>query len=113
MEFKEFSNNLGDMGIRLNRGPNEGWILVVPCRRKGTDNIYPKQIAAISKKGSSYLVVGLALPYFHGPRWREITGGSPMAVECDTLDDVLEYIFETFDDRWVDGALMIEPNPFS
>ena len=107
MDFQELSQAMESMGIRLGVGPKGGCTLQVPCRRAGSENVSRRTIAAVMFEGDSYVVFGLALPYFHGPRWREITGGRPMKVECETLYDLMGYLGETFGDRWVDGALMI------
>jgi len=108
MDYEIFKEMLDGMGIRRGRGPKGGFTLIVPCRKPGSANAYPKVIAAIHEDGIYFNVVSLALPYFHGPSWREITGGKPLARQCETWDEVFKYIIGSFGKRWQDGALLVD-----
>ncbi|MDD3643801.1 MAG: hypothetical protein PHQ19_10105 [Candidatus Krumholzibacteria bacterium] len=53
-------------------------------------------------------MVSLALPYFHGPGWRAITGGKPLCMRCGTWEDVLAYMLQEFGERWQEDELLVD-----
>lgn len=108
MNEDEFKEILDNMGIRRGIGPRNGYTLLVPCQKEGSERVSHRKIAAIEKDGIYYNLISLALPYFHGPNWRNITGGKPVCVTCESWDEVLLCIQSSFAERWNGNALIID-----
>ena len=81
---------------------------MVPCQKRGWQQPMNCELGKIMKDRDSYTVLVLNLPYFCGPDWQRISGGKPMALECQSPDEIVELLETIIVNRMQEGILHVE-----
>jgi len=102
MDINAARQRLASLGIEF-----DGSRVVVHCQKKGWARPMASEVCKILKQRDSYTVLVQNLPYFCGPNWREMSGGKPLALECQSIDEVVELLETAIAVRMVDGVLPV------
>lgn len=107
MQFQEARQLLERKGIQLGRELPR-LTLDVQCKKPGWHESMLYELGWVQKDGEKFSVIVTNLPQFCGPGWREISGGKPLMIECQTADELVELLVNTLTPRMVEGVLLAE-----
>ncbi len=101
-DLDEAREHLGRKGIELQRSR-----VMVPVKKQNWDSPMLAEVCTFEKSGDQYSIIILTLPYFFGPDWYKKTGGNPQAIDCESVDEMVQVLEIAIAKRMVDGYLPI------
>ena len=101
-DFECAREHLARFGIDLQEGR-----VIVPCQKADWGSPVKSEVCQIEKSGGTYSALVFNLPYFFGPKWLEMSGGKPTALECESIEELVELLEFMLAKRMVDGVLPV------
>jgi hypothetical protein len=65
------------------------------------------ELGWVEGRGTEYDVVFTNLPYTLGSRWRELSGGKPVQIECQNVGEFVELFSGMLVPRIIEGILQV------
>lgn len=106
MNIESCITTLAHIGVKL-EGQLPQLTILALCKKASWDQPMRFELGWIDQKGVCFDVVFTNLPYVLGPRWREISGGKPVLITCNGVEELTELLSSTFSPRMVNGVLHV------
>ena len=106
MDFESGKKRLSELGIQLD-GHAPRWTIHALCKKTHWQEPKLAELGWIDGSDLSYEVIFTNLPYVLGSRWRELSDGKPVQIECQNVNELVELFTGTFSHRIVQGVLQV------